>query len=207
MTKYENEIAEAKAKADLVEQQELADQQAMIGDARREVVTVTVKAEEEKTVAVTQANQRFGVAKLDLESSRKQAEALRARGEADAKVILYQYEAEAEPLRAAVMAFGDGQTYAQNQFYLKVAPAIQSILTNTEGSFAEIFRGFAGNTAAGGAAASASPVKTPVEQPVGRPLNPPAETAGAAPPKEDAAVALDSRDRDVGTADPVDARP
>ena len=41
-----------------------------------------------------------------------------------------------------VEAFGDGATYAQMFFLEKVAPSIRSILSNTEGPFAEIFKQF-----------------------------------------------------------------
>ncbi len=142
LTRFENEIAEAEARAELVEQQEQAAQQQAIGDANKEVVTKVVKADQGMAVAVTEANQRLDVAKLELDASRKNAEAILSRGEAEAKVILFGYEAEAEPLSAAVNAFGDGQTYARYQFFQKIAPAIRSILTNTDGPFAEVFRAF-----------------------------------------------------------------
>jgi len=57
-------------------------------------------------------------------------------------VILLKKQAEAEPLRQQVAAFGDGNAYAQYFFYQKIAPSIKSILTNTDGPFAEMFRQF-----------------------------------------------------------------
>lgn len=137
-----NQMAEARAEAQLVEQKEMQEQNRAIGDARREVVTVTKEAEQRKVVAVTQASRELEVAKLNLESARKQASAIRSRGEAEANVVLYEYQARAEPLRQSVAAFGDGTTYAQQFFLRKLAPAIQSILSNTEGPFAEIFKQF-----------------------------------------------------------------
>ena len=56
--------------------------------------------------------------------------------------MLFDYEARAEPLKMAVEAFGDGTAYAQQFFLRKIAPAIQSILANTDGSFADIFKQF-----------------------------------------------------------------
>ncbi|MEE8169691.1 MAG: SPFH domain-containing protein [Phycisphaerae bacterium] len=140
--RYENEVLQAVEEANLVEQEELAVMQMALGDARRDVVSVTVQAEQDRTVSVTEANKRLDVATLELEAAHKQAEAILSLGRAEASVILYEYQAEAEPLRAAVQAFGDGYTYAQNQFYQKVAPAIRSVLSNTEGPFADIFRAF-----------------------------------------------------------------
>lgn len=140
--RYTNEMEEARAQAELVREQELLAQNAAIGDIRKEVVTLTQKAEEQRVVAVTKANRELEVARLRLEAAEKEAAAIRSRGQAEANVILFEYEAKAEPLAAAVAAFGDGETYAQMFFLERIAPSIQSILSNTEGPFAEIFKQF-----------------------------------------------------------------
>jgi hypothetical protein len=101
---------------------------------------VTKKAEQRKVVMVTQANQALEVGKLELEAAEKEAAAVRSRGRAEANVILYNFKARAEPLAMAVQAFGDGTTYAQQFFLQRVAPSIKSILSNTDGPFAEIFK-------------------------------------------------------------------
>jgi uncharacterized membrane protein YqiK len=148
-----NEMEEAKAEALLVEQRELQGQNRAIGDGRQKVVTVTKEAEQHKVVAVTQANRELEVGKLELEAAQKQAAAIRSRGQAEANVILYDYQAQAEPLAMAVQAFGDGATYAQQFFLKRVAPSITSILSNTDGPFAEIFKelqNFTGPSAKGG---------------------------------------------------------
>ncbi|HWL92729.1 MAG TPA: SPFH domain-containing protein [Phycisphaerae bacterium] len=137
-----NQMQEAKSEAKLVEQRELQEQNKAIGDARRQVVTVTKLAEQEKGVVVTQANRHFEVAKLQLQAAEKEAAAIRSRGEADANVVLFSFKAKAEPLAKAVAAFGDGTAYAQHFFLLKTAPAIQSIISDTEGTFADIFKEF-----------------------------------------------------------------
>ncbi len=140
--RYTYEMAEAKAQVELVKEQELLTQNAALGDKTKEVVTLTQRAEEKKVVAVTQANRELEVARLRLEAAAKEAAAMKSRGKAEANVILFDYEAKAEPLAMAVNAFGDGETYAQMFFLEKVAPSIQSILSNTEGPFAEIFKQF-----------------------------------------------------------------
>ena len=137
-----NEMEEARAQAKLVEQEELQERNRALGDAQREVVTIEKQAEQQKVVKVTQARRQLEVAKLALEAATKEAAATRSRGSADAKVILFDYQAEAEPLARAVAAFGDGNTYAQLFFLQKIAPSVKSILSNTEGPFAEIFRQF-----------------------------------------------------------------
>ena len=79
---------------------------------------------------------------IDL-ARQQQADAIVARGQADANVVLLQKQAEADPLRDQVSAFGDGQTYAQYFFYQKLAPSVKSILANSDGPFADVFRQFA----------------------------------------------------------------
>ena len=137
-----NEMEEARAQALLVEQQELQERNKDIGDMRRDVIGVVKQAEQRKVVAVTEANRELEVAKLRLEAATKEAAALVSRGMAEANVVLLEYQARAEPLKEAVEAFGDGQAYAQLFFLEKIAPSIKSILSNTEGPFAEIFRQF-----------------------------------------------------------------
>lgn len=142
MMRSASQIDEAKSEVRLVEQRERQEQNRKVGDAKRGVVSITKKADQDKVVQITQAERELEVARLNLEAAEKQAAATRAKGEAEANVVLFGYQARAEPLKTAVSAFGDGDIYAQQFFYQKVAPAIQSILTNTEGPFAEIFKQF-----------------------------------------------------------------
>lgn len=135
-----NQMEEARSEALLVEQQELQKRNGALGDARREVVTTVQQAKQRKVVAVTQAQRELEVAKLELEAAEKLATAIRATGQADANVILFNYTARAEPLARAVDAFGDGTTYAQQFFLQKTAPSIRSVLSNTDGAFAEVFK-------------------------------------------------------------------
>jgi regulator of protease activity HflC (stomatin/prohibitin superfamily) len=138
----EQQIKVARSQADLTRQMELATQNQKIGDATKQVVTITKQAERERDVAITRAQQELEVAKLKLEAAKNQAAALVARGEAEAAVILLQKRAEAEPLQRQVEAFGGGELFAQYYFYQRVAPAIRSILTNTDGPLADVFTQF-----------------------------------------------------------------
>ncbi len=135
-----NEMNEARAEAKLVEQRELQEQNKALGDARRQVVTLVKKSEQRKVVSVTQARKEFEVGKLELEAATKEADAIRSRGKAEADVVLFNYQAQAEPLERSVNAFGSGTAYAQHFFLQRIAPSIQSILSNTDGPFAETFK-------------------------------------------------------------------
>lgn len=137
---YENEIKLAGSEARLVEQEEMQNQNRAIGQANREVVALTMTAEQRKAVALTEANKRLAVAELDLEAAGEIAAANISRGEAAAEVILLNYQAEARPLRDAIQAFGGGDAYAQYFFYQKLGPAVKSILASTDGPLADVFR-------------------------------------------------------------------
>lgn len=140
---YEQQIKVARSAALLGAQEEMANQNRDIGTTNKMVVTVTKKAEQEREVALTRAQQDLAVAKLKLEAAQKVADAQVARGKAEAEVILLKREAEAEPLRQQVTAFGGGDSYARYFFYQKVAPSMKTILSNTEGPFADLFKQFA----------------------------------------------------------------
>jgi regulator of protease activity HflC (stomatin/prohibitin superfamily) len=149
---YEQQIKVARSEALLTTQQETAVQNQKIGETNRGVVKITKKAEQDRDVALTMAQQELAVAKLKLEAAQKLAEAQVSRGKAEAEVILLKKQAEAEPLRQQIAAFGDGDTYARYFFYQQVAPSIKSILTNTDGPFADIFKQFGASPAKEGKA-------------------------------------------------------
>jgi hypothetical protein len=90
------------------------------------------------------AHQALGVPKHMVGAALMQAAGVVAGATAEANVVLLKVQAEAEPLRQQVQAFGgDGRAYAQFFFYQKVAPSIKSILTNSDGPFADVFKQFA----------------------------------------------------------------
>jgi regulator of protease activity HflC (stomatin/prohibitin superfamily) len=139
---FEQQIKVAQSQAQLATQEETANQNKAIGDANTDVVKVVKEAEQNRDVAVTQARQRLAVAELKLEAAQREADAILARGQAEANVTLLQKQAQAEPLRQTIAAFGDGDAYARFVFNQKIAPSIKSILTNTDGPFAELFKQF-----------------------------------------------------------------
>ena len=138
----EQQIIVTESKALLATQTETALQNEKIGSTNAKMISVTKQAERDRDVAVTGAEQALAVATLKLEAAQKEADALVAKGTADANVILLQRQAEAEPLRQQVEAFGGGTAYAQYFFYQKIAPSIKSILATTDCPFADIFLQF-----------------------------------------------------------------
>lgn len=138
----QQQIQVAHSQSDLARQTELAVQNQSIGDSNKQVVTIIKRAEQDRDVALTKAKQDLAVAQLRLDAAKNQADAQIALGQADANIILLNKQAEAEPLRQQIEAFGNGQTYAQFFFFQKIAPAVKSILTNTDGPIADIFKQF-----------------------------------------------------------------
>jgi regulator of protease activity HflC (stomatin/prohibitin superfamily) len=132
----------AKSQADLATQTEMATQNQAIGEANKQVITITKQAEQEASVAVTHAEQELAVAKLQLQAAQQEADAQVAKGKAEAAVVLLQKQAEAEPLRQQVQAFGGGDAFARYFLYQKLAPSMKTFLTNTDGPFADVFKQF-----------------------------------------------------------------
>src|SRR5204863_2564579 len=63
----DRQIQVAGSSAGLATQEQTADQNKQIGEANKQVVTVIKKAEQQRDVAITQANQGLAVAKLHLD--------------------------------------------------------------------------------------------------------------------------------------------
>jgi hypothetical protein len=98
------------------------------------------KANQEKEVAVIASERELEVAKLQLQAAQNQAEAIVAAGKAKADVILFKNAAEAQGLKNASAAFGDGHTYVRYLMNQKLAPSITYVLSNTDGPFADMIR-------------------------------------------------------------------
>jgi regulator of protease activity HflC (stomatin/prohibitin superfamily) len=108
--------------------------------ATADVSVAVTRASQEKEVAVIEAGRKLEVAKLQLQAARNQAEAQVAEGKARAEVIVFKNAAEAQGLRNSSAAFGDGRTYVRYLMNQKLAPAVNYILSNTDGPFADFIR-------------------------------------------------------------------
>lgn len=108
--------------------------------AEADASVAITKATQEKEVAVIQAERELEVAKLQLQAAQNQAEAVVAGGKAKADVIVFKNAAEAQGLKNAAAAFGDGHTYVRYLMNQKMAPSITYVLSNTDGPFADLIR-------------------------------------------------------------------
>lgn len=133
--KYQSQIQQQEVERTLAEQKALVTQKSALIDVERQIVRLVTEAQREQDVAVTKANERLEVAKLDLEAAKDKSEAILARGKATADVIGYENEADAAGWKRAVEAFsGDGLEYARFVLYQKLSPAYRRIMTNTADS-------------------------------------------------------------------------
>jgi regulator of protease activity HflC (stomatin/prohibitin superfamily) len=130
--KYEQQIEQARSKAELGKQQMLAVQNAEKVKADTARIQAVINAQQGMSVDVTAARQRLGVAKVDLEAARFQSQAIlaEARGKGDA--ITAANAAEAAVVGRMVSAFGGGLNLARYELYNTIAPKIETILSSDQ---------------------------------------------------------------------------
>ena len=131
--KYEQQIVQAKSKAELEKQNALAEQKKLMVDAETEKIQQLVIAEQEKVEKTIAAQTLLDVAKVQLQAAQADAKALLTLADADRKVIETKNIAEADVLRQQVNVYADELDFVRARLYEVVAPNIESILTTDEG--------------------------------------------------------------------------
>ena len=126
---YDQQIAQAKSKAELTKQEMLALQNKEKVQATTVQIQARILAQQEQQVRLTSAQQDLAVAKLENDAATAQAAAVLARAGGEQAVIRMNNEADAGVLRNQAQAFGGGLPYARYLFYSKVGPRIGTILT------------------------------------------------------------------------------
>lgn len=140
---FEQQIAQAKSRAELVRQEMLAVQNKEKVEQDTARIRAVIKAQQELAVQVTAAQRELDVAKLERDAATFQAQAQVSRAEAERDVIKLDNEAQAAVLANQVSAFSGGYGFARHTLYQKIGPQISSILTSdAEGGLGEVFRPF-----------------------------------------------------------------
>ena len=142
--KYEQQIVQAKSKAELTKQEMLAIQNREKVEADTKRIRAVIDAEQDQSVRLISAQKELDVAKVEYEAALFQAEAivLTADGEKDA--IKAKNEAEAAVLANRVSALGGGANFARYTLYEKIAPNVTSVLSSdSEEGVGGIFSTFA----------------------------------------------------------------
>jgi regulator of protease activity HflC (stomatin/prohibitin superfamily) len=142
--KYEQQIVQAKSKAELTKQEMLAIQSREKVEADTKRIRAVIDAEQDQSVRLIAAQKELDVAKVEYEAALFQAEAiiLTADGEKDA--IKARNEAEAAVLKNRVTALGGGANFARYTLYEKIGPQVYSVLSSdSEEGVGGIFGTFA----------------------------------------------------------------
>jgi len=144
--KFEQQIIQAKSKAELTRQEMLAQQsrEKVLADTTQ--IRAVIRAEQEAEVKVIAATREQEVAGLENKAADAQAGAILAKAEADRDVIRLSNEAEAGVIRDQIRAFGTGQNMARHALFRKLAPNIAKIISGEQpggvgGIFKEFFPG------------------------------------------------------------------
>jgi regulator of protease activity HflC (stomatin/prohibitin superfamily) len=137
---YEQQKERERQQKLLSEAEKMKERKTLATAADADVSVATTKANQEKEVAIIEANRQLEVAQLQLQAAQNQAEAKVAEGKAKADVIVYKNAAEASGLKNSALAFGNGHAYVRYLMNQKLAPSIQYILSNTDGPFADLLK-------------------------------------------------------------------
>ena len=137
-----NKIQEQQAKAEqsLARETELVDQERVRVLAETEMQRQKIGADNAQRVALIEQEKLLAVAKADLAAAKLQAQAILARGRAEAAVIVANNVAESEALRASVSAFETPAGFAYYSFAQRMAPSIRWVFADPEGPFGRLFQ-------------------------------------------------------------------
>ena len=141
--KLEQEMEREKQQKTLAQSVKMQERVKLIKQAEADVAVAITESNRQKEVALIEASRKFEVAKLELEAAKNQAAARLSAGQAAADVLALRNKAESSGIKAARAAFGDGEGYVRYLFLRKIAPAMQQVISNTDGPFVDVFRAFA----------------------------------------------------------------
>jgi regulator of protease activity HflC (stomatin/prohibitin superfamily) len=137
---YEQQKERERQQKLLAMEEKMKDRKTFSTLAEADASVAITKANQELEVAVIQAERELAVAQLQLQAAQNLAEAVVSAGKAKADVIVFKNAAEAQGLKNAAAAFGDGHTYVRYLMNQKLAPSITYVLANTDGPFADIIK-------------------------------------------------------------------
>jgi regulator of protease activity HflC (stomatin/prohibitin superfamily) len=131
--KYLQQIEQAKSDAELKRQQMLALQSRSKVEAETEKLTAEIAAKQEQMEKSIAARTELEVAEVNYRTVIAETEAALKIAEAERLVIAERNKSEAEVLKRNVAAFGGGEFFIRALLYEKMAPGIQSVITNSNG--------------------------------------------------------------------------
>lgn len=141
--KYQQQIAQAQSRAELVRQEMLAQQNKEKVEAETERIRAVINARQKQEVELIAARKDLDVSKIRLEAAAFEAEAMLLKADGERDAIVADNKAQEAVFKAEADAVGGGMNLARLALYRKVAPSIQSILSNDQaGSLGSMFKAF-----------------------------------------------------------------
>ncbi len=128
--KYQQQIVQAKSKAELTRQEMLAIQNREKVESDTKRIRAVIDAQQDQSVRLIAAQKELDVARIEYEAAEFQAEAILLRADGEKDAITARNEAEASVLLNEVGALGSGSAYARYVLYEKLGPQVISLLTS-----------------------------------------------------------------------------
>ncbi len=128
--KYDQQIIQAKSKAELTKQEMLAVQSKEKVEADTKRIRAVIDAQQDQSVRLIAAEKELGVARLEYDAALFQAEAILLTADGEKDAIKAQNEAEATVLAGRVNALGGGESFARYTLYEKIGPQVGSVLSS-----------------------------------------------------------------------------
>lgn len=141
--KYQQQIEQAQSEAELAKQEMMAIQNKEKVSSDTERIKAIIVATQEQEVDVISADKDLEVAKVRLKTAEFEAAATLAKAAGQKDAIHATNVAEAEVLRSQAAALGNGTNLARYELYRKIAPNVDSILSNdAAGGLGTLFQSF-----------------------------------------------------------------
>lgn len=128
--KYEQQIIQAKSKAELTKQEMLAIQSREKVEADTKRIRAVIDAQQDQSVRLIAAQKELEVAKLEYDAALFQSEAIIFTADGEKDAIKAQNEAEAFVLKNRVTSLGGGDNFARYTLYEKIGPQVLSVLSS-----------------------------------------------------------------------------
>jgi regulator of protease activity HflC (stomatin/prohibitin superfamily) len=128
--KYEQQIVQAKSKAELTKQEMLAIQSKEKVEADTKRIRAVIDAQQDQSVRLITAQKELEVSRLEYGAALFQSDAILLTADGEKDAIKAQNEAEAFVLKNRVSSLGGGDNFARYTLYEKVGPQVLSVLSS-----------------------------------------------------------------------------
>lgn len=127
--KYKQQIEQAKSATVLEEQRTLALQRKAIVAAETQKLTSEIAAKQSQVEKVIDAQTKLNAASIEYQRAEADAKAMLTIAEAERNVISARNTMERDVLKLNIEAFGGAEAYVAGLLYERIAPQIQSVLS------------------------------------------------------------------------------